>query len=250
MTMITEHLQVMIIITIHIAIRKIIKTNSTICIIDDTYMNIRYSADCTHILAELDNYLETPICNNGGSSSESTQPPFETSDEGEDNFLALADILASTGASEKCDTDVSNHDDETESPVYLQKKFPTLSNLDEIECSESNVESSQGNWVGTNDTPSDEQASGNPENNPENEDSENSSDKTKEESIYQSQRILIYHPNPSTDDEDEPCRLKRSDGFYAKSRTAYRGRLSGYGLQRWKFNKSVGNMSRESVSNF
>ncbi|AGE09908.1 protein EE14 [Elephantid betaherpesvirus 1] len=124
-------------------------------------MNIRYSADCTQILTELDNYLETPICNNNreSSSAESTPPPFETSDEG-DNFLVLADIIASTPVSENCDTEhnIVSPNDKTESSVYLQNKFPTLSNLDEIECCDnSNVDSSQGNWVGTNDTPSDEQ---------------------------------------------------------------------------------------------
>nr|QOE74914.1 protein E31B [Elephant endotheliotropic herpesvirus 1A] len=242
MMTITGSLQVIMVITIPIAILK----ND-----DDIYMNIRYSADCTQILTELDNYLETPICSNNreSSSAESTPPPFETSDEGDNNFLVLADIIASTPVSENCDTEhnIVSPNDKTESSVYLQNKFPTLSNLDEIECCDnSNVDSSQGNWVGTNDTPSDEQ----PPVNPEKEDSDGSSDKTGEESpVYQSQRLLIYHPE-STEDDDEPCRLKRTAGFYAKTRTAYRGRLSGYGLQRWKLNESVRHMSGESTTNF
>ncbi|AHC02788.1 protein EE14 [Proboscivirus elephantidbeta5] len=116
-------------------------------------MNIRYSADCTKILEDLDNYLETPLLYNNrddGNSSVDTPPPLETSEDGDENFVVLTDLIT-TSASTSC----PEPEDQDTERIYLPRDFSSLS--EDIPCYETNVELSQRKWVGTNDTtPSDE----------------------------------------------------------------------------------------------
>ncbi|UEH20485.2 protein E31B [Elephant endotheliotropic herpesvirus 2] len=199
-------------------------------------MNIRYSADCTRILEDLDNYLETPLSGNrDGDSSVETPVSLESTDDGDENFVVLTDLVTTTAS-----TSVAEPDEglEPEERIYLPRDPPLLA--DDVSCYETDVELSQRKWVGTNDTtPSDE----NPVN-PENEDSGSSGQSSEERTLYQSQT----HLRPDTlfldknHQEDEPCRLQRSPGFYGKAKYLSRRHLSGNRLGRWKL---VGGESAE-----
>ncbi|UVZ35223.1 protein E31B [Elephant endotheliotropic herpesvirus 5B] len=198
---------------------------------EDTYMNIRYSADCTKILEELDNYLETPLLYNrddGNSSSIDTPPPLETSDDGDENLVVLTDLIT-TSASTSCQ---ELEDQEDTERIYLPRDFPLLS--EDIPCYETNVELSQRKWVGTNDTtPSDE----NPVN-PEKEGSGCLSESSEQETLYQSQThirpVYLRFDEDTKEDQDEPCRLHRSPGFYGKNKYRSKKRVFGNGLGRWR----------------